>query len=79
MAAAFATHVAACETVELVVHERIQLVERGLVSVAPLSEQLRDVMWARLRQFAFALGADYTQIRKQFSLKKAHKPQNGAC
>jgi hypothetical protein len=40
---------------------------------------LRDVMWARLRQFAFALGADYTQIRKQFSLKKAHKPQNGAC
>ena len=37
-------HVAAGEPVQFVVNQRIQLVERGLVSVAPFSEQLGDLV-----------------------------------
>ena len=39
-----AAHVAAREPVQFFVDQRIQLVECGLVSVAPLSEQLGDLM-----------------------------------
>jgi len=38
VALSFPAHVAAGEPVQLVVDQRIQLVERGLISVAPFSE-----------------------------------------
>jgi hypothetical protein len=44
MAFPFPAHVAAREPVQLVVDQRIQLVERGLIAIAPFSEQLRDLV-----------------------------------
>ena len=40
----FAAHVTACEPVQFVIDQRIQLIQGGLVSIAPLSEQLGDVV-----------------------------------
>ena len=51
MALAFTTHVTAGEAMKFVVNEWIQLVERGLIPVAPFSEQLSDVMLRGSRQF----------------------------
>ena len=44
MTFAFAAHVAACEPVQFVVDQRIQLVKRRLVSIAPFGEELSDLM-----------------------------------
>src|ERR1044072_223697 len=52
MPLAFTTHVTTGEAVQFVVDQRVQLVERRLVPVAPLSEQLSDFMLRGSRQFS---------------------------
>lgn len=47
MTFSLAAHVAAREAMELFVDEWIQLVECGLIPIAPLGEQLRDLMLLR--------------------------------
>ena len=42
---AFAAHVGICEPVELIVDERQKPLESGLVSLAPIREELRDFAW----------------------------------
>ena len=42
-----AAHVAAGETVQFVVDKGIQLVERGLIAIAPVGEQLSNLMLLR--------------------------------
>lgn len=53
MTFSLAAHVAASELVELFVNQWVQLVECGLIPVAPLGEQLSDFM---LRRFMRQLG-----------------------
>ena len=43
----FAAHVTACEPVQFVIDQRIQLIQGGLVSIAPLSEKLGYFMLLR--------------------------------
>ena len=47
MAFALAAHVATSQAVQLVVDQRVQVIERGLVPFAPLSEQLGDLVLGR--------------------------------
>jgi hypothetical protein len=50
----FPAHVTAGEPVQFVVDQRIQLVERGLVSIAPFGEQLGDLvlLWCSFQSSA---------------------------
>ena len=47
VAFALAAHVATREPVQLIVDQRVQLIERGLVPFAPFSEQLGDLVLGR--------------------------------
>ena len=60
---ALALHVAASQTVELVIHDGGQLFERALVSVAPRAEERADVAPGRIIRFCRHLHRLWARIK----------------